>query len=94
MFITFDGEIPRLEDIDNFRALKVVVGGGERPPLDIVGRVEVDHVWLDRGWLEIHGRPGDPDWVQAFAGMISYAEKSGWVDENGSIRAHIETTQI
>jgi len=93
MYVTFDGNVPRLADIDNFRALKVVVGGGEMPPLDSVGRVDGDHVWLDRGWLETHGRPADPDWARAFAGMIGYAEKSGWVDDSGAIRAHIETTQ-
>jgi len=93
MFVTFDGNIPRLDDIDNFRALKLVVAAGERPPLDRVGRVDGDHVWLDRAWLEANGRPADPDWVRAFAGMIGYAEKSGWVDDDGAIRAHIETSQ-
>ena len=39
-----------------------------------------------------HGRPADPDWTQAFVGMIGYAEKSGWVDDSGAIRAHIERT--
>jgi hypothetical protein len=92
MFVAFDGDTPRLEDIDNFRALKVVLTAGELPPLDLVGRVDGDYVWLDRAWLETHGRPADPDWTQAFVGMIGYAEKSGWVDDSGAIRAHIERT--
>ncbi len=91
MYVTFDGDRPRLEDIDNFRALKVVVAAGVQPALDTVGRVDGDHVWLDRAWLEAHGRPADPDWAKGFAAMIGYAEKSGWVDNAGAIRAHIDT---
>jgi hypothetical protein len=94
MFVTFDGDIPRLEDIENFRALKVVVNGSEQPPLTAVGRVDGAYVWLDRAWLEAQGRPLDPVWAQAFAGMLGYAAKSGWVDDGGAIRAHIETTQV
>jgi hypothetical protein len=87
----FDGDIPRLDDIDNFRALKIVVAAGEHPALDRVGRVDGDHVWLDRAWLQAQGRPDDPAWATGFAGMLGYAEKSGWVDDSGAIRAHIET---
>ncbi len=90
MYVAFDGDIPRLEDIDNFRALKVVVAAGEQPPLERVGRVDGEHVWLNRAWLASHGRPGDPSWADGFAGMIAYAEKSGWVDDAGNVRAHID----
>ncbi len=91
MFVTFDGDAAHLADIDNFRALKVVVAKDAAPPLASVGRVDGDHVWLDRNWLETNGRPAEADWAQGFAAMIGYAEKSGWVDDNGAIRAHIET---
>jgi hypothetical protein len=92
MYVMFDGGTPRLMDSDNFRALKVVVAAGETPALDRVGRVDGDHVWLERAWLEANGRPDDPAWVNGFAGMAAYARKSGWVDDTGAIRAHIETT--
>jgi hypothetical protein len=90
MYVMFDGDTPHLEDIDNFRALKVVVAAGELPPLQLVGRVDGDHVWLDQAWLQSHGRPADPAWARDFAGMIGYAAKSGWVDAAGGVRAHIE----
>jgi len=93
MHVTFDGDVPRLEDIDNFRAFKIVLAPGQRPAFEALGRVDGDHVWLDRAWLESQGRPADPDWAKGFAGMIGYAEKSGWVDDQGAIRAHIETLQ-
>ena len=94
MYVTFDSGIPRLADIDNFRALKIVIEIGETPTLESVGRVEGDHVWLNRNWLEAHGRPDDPAWANGFAGMIAYAGKSGWVDEGGAIRAHVEVTSV
>ena len=92
MHVIFDGDTPHLQDIDNFRALKVVVVAGDLPPLQRIGRVDGDHVWLDQAWLRSHGRPTDPAWIKDFAGMIGYAQKSGWVGADGSVRAHIETT--
>jgi hypothetical protein len=93
MYVTFDGGTPHLEDIDNFRALKVVIAAGDPAALETVGRVDGDHVWLDRAWLESNGRTDDPAWAKEFAGMAAYAEKAGWVDDTGAIRAHIEATQ-
>jgi hypothetical protein len=90
MIVRFEAGVPRLEDLDNFRRLKIIVGPGDRPALQVVGRVEEDHVWLERDWLVLHGRPGDPDWARGFADMAAYAEKSGWVDAGGAIRAHVE----
>ncbi len=90
MIVTFEGSVPSLEDVDDFRRLKVVVAAGERPALDVVGRVDGDHVWLDRKWLVAHGRPDDPVWAHGFAAMLAYAEKSGWIDDDGAIRAHVE----
>ena len=37
------------------------------------------------------GRADDPDWQQKLAGMVSYAGSKGWLDEQGRIRAHVET---
>ena len=31
-----------------------------------------------------------PDWEDRFQGMLAYAEKKGWLDENGAVQAHIE----
>jgi hypothetical protein len=32
------------------------------------------------------------DWAERFAGMLAYAEKKGWLDEQGEVQAHIEWT--
>lgn len=66
---------------DDFTSFKVVV-------------LMSTHSWVDPGDLtELAGRTDDPDWQQKLAGMISYAESKGWLDEQGRIRAHVETSQ-
>ena len=52
------------------------------------------HSWVDPADLTaLAGRADDPDWQQKLAGMISYAESKGWLDEQGRIRAHLETEE-
>ena len=54
--------------------------------------VTASHSWVDPADLTaLAGRAGDPDWRQKLAGMVSYAESKGWLDEKGRIRAHVET---
>ena len=31
-----------------------------------------------------------PDWEDGFASMLEYAADSGWVNDDGAIRAHVE----
>jgi hypothetical protein len=64
---------------DDFTSFKVVV-------------LTPSHSWVEPGGLAaLAGRADDPDWQQKLAGMISYAESKGWLDEQGRIRAHVET---
>jgi hypothetical protein len=84
---------PSLEDAANFRAFKVV---SELPPeeavasLEKIGRVDGAHVWVDAAWLTANG-PDDDGWRAGFAKMVDYAKNSGWLNETGAIRAHVET---
>jgi hypothetical protein len=94
MFITFDSAgIPRLEDLDNFRAFKVVYqasSSDKRTVLSTVGRLdEAGYLWVERLWLEKNS-PRDAGWQKGFDAMVTYASTQGWVDDVGSIRAHIE----
>lgn len=64
---------------EDFTAFKVVV-------------VTTAHSWVNPADLTaLAGRADDPDWQQKLAGMVSYAGSKGWLDEQGRIRAHVET---
>lgn len=66
-------------DPDDFTAFKVVVA-------------TASHSWVSPDDLtELAGRADDPDWQRKLAGMITYADSKGWLDEHGRIRAHVET---
>lgn len=83
---------PALEDIDNFRAFKLVCASPRAScaqALAQVGRADGDHVWVDAGWLRANGR-ADADWQAGLDKMIDYAAGAGWVDDSGAIRAHVE----
>jgi hypothetical protein len=81
-----------LEDVDNFRAFKLVSEVGPALPeaaLADVGRIDGDHVWIDAAWLRRNGRPDDEAWLAGFQKMTDYAKSAGWTDDQGAIRAHI-----
>ncbi|MEX7469183.1 hypothetical protein AB4Z39_05655 [Mycobacterium adipatum] len=83
MYLRVDtGTTPPLVEVvepDDFTSFKVVV-------------VTPAHSWVQPGQLAaLAGRDDDPDWQQKLAGMVSYAESKGWVDEQGRIRAHVQT---
>lgn len=85
---------PRLDEADNFRSFKIVLPAGlgdPRQALSVIGRQDDGHVWVSRCWIEENGRPADADWATGFEAMITYAQSAGWVDEDGAIRAHVET---
>lgn len=83
MYLRIDpGIIPPLVEVvepEDFSTFKVVV-------------VTPSHSWVDPADLTVlAGRADDPDWQQKLAGMISYADSKGWLDERGRIRAHVDT---
>jgi hypothetical protein len=68
----------RLADPDDFDAFSVSVAPAEHAFVDpavVIGLAG------DRG--------GQIPWRQQFEQMRAYAERSGWVDDDGAIRAHI-----
>jgi hypothetical protein len=82
----------RLEDQDNFRAFKVLCTATVHEcesALGTVGRLDGDHLWVSRAWVESHG-PSDETWRTGLRKMLDYAAASGWTDGTGAIRAHIE----
>lgn len=49
------------------------------------------HAWVPPDALtELAGRADDHAWKDKLAAMISYAERRGWTDDHGRIRAHVE----
>jgi hypothetical protein len=68
-----------LHDADNFKDFKIVANRPEH------GYVGVDAL------KELAGpRASDPEWQRNLDGMLKFAEKSGWVREDGTVRAHVE----
>ena len=72
--------VVQVREPDDFTAFKLVL---EVP----------EHAWIAPDVLiELAGRGGDDEWKQNLAGMLAYAAGKGWCDEDGRVRAHIETT--
>jgi hypothetical protein len=85
-----------LEDARNFKQFHVTAPDDDQDALEEalavsgVGRVDGDHVWVDRSWLEAQG-PADPEWREGLAGMLGYAASKGWTSADGrAVRAHVE----
>jgi hypothetical protein len=36
------------------------------------------------------GRELDGEWEHGFTGMLEFADSSGWIDDDGAVRAHVE----
>jgi len=80
-----------LEDVDNFKAFKVVSAAAPASAYATIGRLDGDHVWVNQTWLKTNGRPNDETWLTGLEKMLNYAKTAGWLDETGAVRAHNET---
>lgn len=85
MYLRIDSRtIPPLVEVvepEDFTSFTVVV-------------VRPSHSWVDPADLTaLAGRTEDPEWQQKLAGMVTYADSQGWLDERGRIRAHVETQE-
>lgn len=87
-----------LENPENFRGFHVAAAiprarwDDAAAAFEAVGMtLDGDHVWVPIAWLAGQGAPfGDP-WRADFDGMIGYARKMGWVDDDAdAVRAHVE----
>ena len=83
-----------LEDADNFKAFKVVDATASEESLRTAlanadaGRLDGEHVWVSADWLRAQAG-GSPEWDKNFEGLLAYAGSTGWLDDNGAVRAHI-----
>jgi hypothetical protein len=100
MIVQFSADAdPTVTEIDRFDRLSATVDGTlAAARMGALGRLDSDgeHIWLDidvlRGELAGIGLHGQP--LAEFEGMISYAERAGWVDSDGTaVRAHIAATE-
>ncbi|WP_426954332.1 hypothetical protein [Muricoccus radiodurans] len=97
--ITRDGTV-LLTGPDDFRRFSILFDPGARgsapaeAALARVARPDGDAAWVSEAALrDLAPRAGEADWQEGFAGMVAYARGRGWVDDQGAIRAHIETVQ-
>lgn len=82
MYIRIDpSQVPptvELHEPAEFKAFKVVLAN----PL---------YAWVDPQTLSaLAGRTADAAWLEQLRGMLAYAKKQGWVDDEGRVRAHVE----
>ncbi|MEI8240611.1 MAG: hypothetical protein WCI22_14445 [Actinomycetota bacterium] len=98
MYVEVVAGTSRVRDGENLKALSVRVDdlASLASSLGSLGSVEGDHVWLDIAQLRVGAQSGIAadaveGWVAGFEGMIGYAAKSGWLNDDGTkVRAHIE----
>lgn len=92
--LTNAAAITLIEPAD-FRRLDVLVDPQPQDRLDrLIHRIGKrdgdDHIRLNPAILRfLSGHAGDETWEQGFAAMLAYAAKSGWVDDQGLVRAHL-----
>jgi hypothetical protein len=85
-----NGEATLEEEFDFSRFVVIAKNIVHKRDLEC-GAIDPDgrHVWIDKNWLSAKG-PKDRHWVEGVDNMISFAERKGWLDSDGRIRAHIE----
>jgi hypothetical protein len=88
-----------LLDLDNFRDFVVLLAGVDLATADRLldanqaGRVtsEAEAVVSVAMVRQLAHRSADPAWNSGLAGMIDYADRNGWLSEDGAyITAHLE----
>lgn len=86
----------RIENPGEFSSLSVEIaedlsGAEAQHELGPLGRLDGDHVWLDRDRLRALVVPvGDEALSSGFDRMVDYAVRSGWTSSDGTqIRSHI-----
>jgi 3-hydroxy-9,10-secoandrosta-1,3,5(10)-triene-9,17-dione monooxygenase reductase component len=92
---------PRLVEARDFRRFHVeVVGATETSEArerlaalleaERVGSLGDDVVQVSLEWLRSAGPATDPEWLLGLRGMLDYAHRNGWVDDDrGAVAAHV-----
>jgi catechol 2,3-dioxygenase-like lactoylglutathione lyase family enzyme len=99
MRVVLAGEPPSdfdvlLREEDDLQSFCVELPAGFQPAVGTrIGPVRLGsatQAWVDRDWLIRAGRFGAPPRSDAFAAMVSFAARSGWVDEaSREIAGHV-----
>lgn len=91
------GALPRLEGAHDFKRFSVAVPAAAEDGMDalvapIGDRAEDGaHVWVRPDAIRaLTPHAGETAWAAGFDAMVGFAERSGWTDAAGRIRAHIE----
>jgi hypothetical protein len=84
-----------LMDLDNFRAFQIeATGPTEAIPEAIApyGRWDGDHAWIrpDAVKQAAGSRATQVEWQAGFEAMTTFATEHGYVDGDGSLRAHVD----
>lgn len=91
------GALPRLEGAHDFKRFSVAIPVAAENEMEalvapIGDRTEDGaHVWVRPDAIRaLTPHAGEPQWAKDFATMLDVANRYGWVDDAGRIRAHIE----
>jgi hypothetical protein len=68
-----------LQEPDDFKRFEIVA---TQPEHAFVGVAEIEKLAGERC--------ADPEWHRQFRQMLEYARSKGWIDDEGSVRGHIE----
>lgn len=100
---SFGDPLPRLLDAENFRGLKLVIGHDALQD-NVIPEVALRiGTWVDDSHVFIQpddiislaaGRAAAPEWIRQFDAMIAYAVASGWMNEEGAVRLHVEYRKL
>lgn len=94
LYLGVSGAITMLEPTD-FRRLDILVdpqiNGRLEGAIARIGRREGEgHVWPHSQILRfLSGHAGEAEWEAGFAGMLAYAAKAGFTNDEGLVRAHM-----
>lgn len=84
-----------LQEPDVFKRLDVLVDPQPAAQLEqaiarIGRREDAGHVRLAPSVLRyLSGHAGEAEWEAGFAAMLGYAQRQGWVNDQGEVRAHL-----
>ncbi|HET6509979.1 MAG TPA: hypothetical protein VFG42_24510 [Baekduia sp.] len=92
------GDAPELADADNFKDFRVVAQGAPDAAALAAATTEIgrsdgaEHVFVTVPALSrmAGARAEDATWRADLEGMLDVAQKHGWVDAQGAVRAHVE----
>lgn len=94
MLIRIDGKGGvSLEDPEDFTRFSILAAPGisVADALNSIALVEGHYAWVAPDAVRrLAPKSNQRDWDKNFKGMLDYAERKGWMNSDGAVRAHIE----